>query len=247
LYTVSSGSAYTRVHFDQRMTCLSWAPVNGGHRTGVRDILNCTHARNNHIPLPAFESFLRRNIRNAGCRATRTVVLSTCVPQEYLGSSASTDTTTGLHIQALCTAGLGNAVAPGDHAAYNEELCRQHAVLGTINLIVIINRALTDAALSELSSIVTLAKASVMVELDIRSLSGCLCLATGTDGAVVCALEKHPISLCFAGLHTRLAEAVSVNVRQAFLASLKKRLKLTGTPSDGTVISTARARFLAQR
>ncbi len=244
MYTLNSTPGHTLISFDRPMACLSWAPHNGGRRDGISHILNRTLPRNELRTLPLLQADLIRDLSESELNPGTVVAMLTTVPQEYLGL-ATHEGSNGFKVTAACTVGLGNALAPGEHAAYDEESGSQAYRTGTINIMVLINRRLEECAALELSNTVSLSKASVMADLGLTSRRhGRLKLATGTDCNAVCWNPDHRISLQYAGLHTRLAELTANAVRSAMLASLALRLGLADQP-ESSLLALAHSRLTA--
>ncbi len=216
----------TRIEFSSFQTCLSWAPWNGGSVSDIRTVLNFTclpgEVEAEHFDAAAW---LRSRVRMMGLEARQTVALLTAVPQSALRYGSHCDPETGLTAKAYCTLGLGNASAPGDPATYNEELEIARYRPGTINLTVAVNRALTQSAQIELLSSVTQAKSSVMAAFGRRSsVSGNVCLGTGTDCTAVLSPMLHRVTLRFAGAHCRVAEVAARAAIEAMRSALHAHL-----------------------
>lgn len=118
----------------------------------------------------------------------------------------------GLRVGVLATAGVqGNAMrASVDSGNYVEP--------GTINLIILTNRKLTPAAMTQLLILATEAKTAALEDLDIRSsYTGTAATGTGTDNVVVVAGAGARATM--GGGHTKLGElagkAVYAAVREA--------------------------------
>lgn len=244
MYTLNSTPGQTLISFDRPMACLSWAPHNGGRRDGISHILNRTLPRNELRTVEQIQADLICNLRDSELNPAAVVAMLTTVPQDYLGL-AEHEGSNGFMVTAACTVGLGNALVPGEHAAYDEESGSQAYRTGTINIMVAVNRQLEECAALELSNTVSLSKAAVMADLRLTSRRhGRLKLATGTDCNAVCWNPDHRIRLQYAGLHTRLAELTANAVRAAMLASLALRLGLAGQP-ESNLLAMAHSRLTA--
>lgn len=236
---------FTMLSFAKPISCLSWAPLGGGRRNGIRFVVNRTLPKNDLRPLPVLQADTEQFIAERGMRLPETVAMLTTASQKFLGCSIARNNK-GLLMVALCTVGLGNAVAPGDHAAYDEERGQTPSSSGTINIILTLNRNLTENAALELMHTMAMAKASIMVELGLVNRHGQLKLATGTDCQVLCWDQDHEITLAYAGMHTRLAELAAGAVRKAMLESMAKRLGAEYS-NDSELLRLARSRFTATR
>ncbi len=154
------------------------------------------------------------------------VVMVTTVPQGFRGTAERSAGSIAVRVHA--TVGLGNALAAGDPVTLPR--------IGTINTIVLIDAALSDAACLESIAIATEAKAGFLAARGVRStVSGRIATGTGTDCTAVVALghpadgqdaSRRPV-LSYAGKHTLLgklvAEAVADAVRDAMADSLARR------------------------
>ncbi|WP_062560308.1 adenosylcobinamide amidohydrolase [Paracoccus aminovorans] len=107
----------------------------------------------------------------------------------------------------LATVGLGNAERVGHRRAF------PRAGYGTINIAVLVEAGLTDAAMIEALSIAAQARTAAVLAAQVALPSG---LATGT-GTDCIALACDPGPERFAGLHTELGEAVGHCVHDAVL------------------------------
>lgn len=245
MHHIENTPEYTALYFDRPVSTVSWAPFGGGRRDGIRYVINRTLAKNSLHTIPQLLEDTEQLILSRGMQKDSTVAMLTTASQNYLGRAYFRGKK-GLLISAFATVGLSNAVAPGEHAAYDEESGQDMIPAGTINLIVAIERSLTENAALELIHTMAIAKASVMVELGLVNRNGKIKLATGTDCEVLCWDSSHETSLQFAGLHTRLAEHVSLAVRGAMLESLAKRLG-TNFNDEPLLIKLANSRFAATR
>lgn len=206
----------TQILFDREVRCLSWAPYNGGIKTNIEAIANCTLTK--YIEENKIKVFIEKHILHPN----KTVVLLTTVLQKYIRIVKQRCENTELEITAFCTAGIGNALAIGDKASYNEELDR----VGTINIIVIANKTLTLEAQLELSSIITMAKSQVMYNKRLISpISQNICLGTGTDCIAICSPNStKEATLKYAGLYTKVAELAGRAVMSSLTKALDSRI-----------------------
>lgn len=122
----------------------------------------------------------------------------------HFQASAEVD---GLRASALATVGLGNAERVGARR-------RAAAGYGTINIAVVIEAGLTDAALLEAMTIACEARTAAVMEAGLHVGAG---LATGT-GTDCIAIAADAGALAYAGLHTALGEAVGHAVHTAVSA-----------------------------
>ncbi len=123
-----------------------------------------------------------------------------------------------LHATALVTAGVeGNAVRTGkDVGAWHEP--------GTINIIVLTNRRLTERAATRAIITATEAKTAALWDMDIRSVqSGLLnpATGTGTDEIIVVCGEGNTVTN--AGQHAKMGELIAAAVYPAVQEALLKQ------------------------
>ena len=130
-------------------------------------------------------------------------------------------------VHAIVTAGVtGNAGRAGDPAVYverNGEYAKV-PVDGTINTIVLINAALSDAALSRAVVTMTEAKSAILQELAIRSrVSEGIATGTGTDQFCIACLvppeDSKPIT--WTGKHSKMGELIGCAVKDATREALR--------------------------
>lgn len=132
----------------------------------------------------------------------------------------------GGELWVLLSSGLSNARCAGDPSDWREPLYQP----GTINTAIITSLQLSLATQLELLSIATQAQTVALREAGIRSaVSDALATGTGTDAtALVTApatssASKSAASVRWAGLHTELAEVLSVALIEALSASIARR------------------------
>ncbi len=217
----------TLVRFHTPQRCLSWAPWNGGLKTDIRLVANRTLGENEGYPDEAsrLAQWAKRDLVARGLLPKESVGMLTTVPQAAICMGSRQDRGTGLRVETFCTLGLGNALAPGDGALYNEELGTGKTKPGTINLIVAVNRGLAECAQYELMSVITQAKCAVLLRHGKKSrVSGNICLGTGTDCIAILAPQSHEVTLNYAGLHCKLAEVTAQSVMQAVAKALEVHL-----------------------
>jgi adenosylcobinamide amidohydrolase len=173
---------------------LSWAPLNGG-LVEARTIVN-HQVRTDEVPLQEPEAFLAALARRLNVKEPA-VGLMTGVKMERVVRRVRQQE--ALILECFATVGLSNALAVGDPATYSESP-------GTINLIVVINRPMTPAALVEAVGMVTEAKVRALHAVRVKStVSDALATGTGTDCiAVACPLGTPAYRYC--GKHTQLGE-----------------------------------------
>jgi adenosylcobinamide amidohydrolase len=99
---------------------------------------------------------------------------------------------------------------------------------GTINIMLFINHALTEAALTRTIMMATEAKTAALQELAINSrYSDGLATGTGTDQIIVSAPDREGYRLTWAGKHGKLGELIGLAVKEAVKETLAKQNGLT--------------------
>lgn len=196
------------------LMCVSWAPYvpRAGEpiTAPVEAIFNWTIPVDEFLVPSRIRAYCRDGVRAHGRDPRKSLVLLTSVPQVALQRCRVQDDRTDLVVEAFCTAGLGNAVAPGDPTLYHEEFEAGVMRPGTVNVIVGVNRRLAKTALFELVQVVTMAKCQALFRFGKHShASGRIVLGTGTDCTVVAGLLEHPIRLHYGGMAVRVGELVA--------------------------------------
>lgn len=198
------------VAFPTPYRVLSWAPLHGGF-TEARTILNHqvqTEAYPAHEP----GVFLHSLAQQLNVHAP-VVGLMTGVKLERLVRRVSQYD--AILIECFATVGLSNALAVGDPATYEEQP-------GTINLILVVNQPIADAALVEAVAVITEAKVRALYAATVKStISDALATGTGTDCvAVACPLGAPAYAYC--GKHTRLGELFGQAVSEAVAKGIRR-------------------------
>ena len=132
-------------------------------------------------------------------------------------------TSQGVELSAMVTAGISNACCAGDRADWRTFQVDDNPT-GTINIIIITNAMMSQAAMVESVMIVTEAKTVAMRELGVKSLvSGVIATGTGTDAiAVVNGFGPETIHYC--GKHVLFGEMLASAVIEAVTGSLSDRI-----------------------
>jgi adenosylcobinamide hydrolase len=202
---------------------LSWAPLVGG-LAEAQTIIN-HQVRTDEYSAHEPEVFLQALAQRLDLRAP-VVGLMTGVKMERLVRRIGRHDS--LAIECFATVGLSNALAVGDPATYEENP-------GTINLIVVVNRALMAAALVEAVAIATEAKVRTLYAARVKSIvSDALATGTGTDCvAIACPLGEPAYRYC--GKHTQLGELLGRVVYEAITEGLQRAgtAELAAPPFSG--------------
>ncbi|MFH1429951.1 MAG: adenosylcobinamide amidohydrolase [Candidatus Uhrbacteria bacterium] len=220
----------------EALACLSWAPHMPGDDksfvTPIHAVVNYTLTDDERGDLGrGAVDFCNRVLRDEALDPRTSITLLTVVPQEQLQHCLVERESTGLEVRAFCTAGIRSAIAPGDPTLYDEEFEERTPEPGTINIITIINRQLTQSAMLELTQVITMAKCQAMYRIGaVSRLSNRIALGTGTDCIVVGGLRKCAIRLRYGGMHVKLAELTACAVDEVVTRAIEgQRAHLAAT------------------
>jgi adenosylcobinamide amidohydrolase len=152
-----------------------------------------------------------------------TAVMGTAANMSYAAVAHESDE--GVQVAAIVTAGVQtNATCAGDPAAWRETVdgtVRAPQVAGTINTILLVNRAVTPGVLSRLAVVMTEGKSAALQRLAVPSCySADLATGTGTDQFCVAA-PMEGVPLTSASPHVKLGEIAGLAVRKATLEALR--------------------------
>jgi adenosylcobinamide amidohydrolase len=218
---------------------ISTSVRNGGQREGLRFLVNhqsCegTDHRERHAEITGGEAYHDSSCMEMEIDPGMSASMQTAANMNYAAVVAANDL--DVTVTAVVTAGVhGNATCAGDPASWREtetgwEKVTSPAVAtpvaGTINTILLINRALTEGALARTVITMTEAKSAALQRLAVRSLySADFATGTGTDQYCVAARlggrdggGKEFIST---SPHSKLGELIGVAVRDATLEALR--------------------------
>jgi adenosylcobinamide amidohydrolase len=158
---------------------------------------------------------LGRIVRSLGVNPGRAVAMMTGV--QIKRAASTTENHGDMIVTAWCTAGCSNALRVGDPASI------ENAASGTINLLVLINQPLGEAAMVEAIQIATEARVAAVFAARVKSVrSGRPATGTGTDCIVVAAPAEGPGHL-YCGKHTRLGELIGRTVYRSCSLGLARR------------------------
>jgi len=209
---------------------LSTSVKNGGQRRGLRYLVNHQSCegkdhRERHEVLSRLgqEGYHDSVCREIGVEPEEAAVMGTAANMNYAAVVAAEDC--GVLVTAAVTAGVqGNAACAGDPAAWREVEGKWEKVApmgGTINTILLINRAVTEAGLARAVVTMTEAKSAALARLAVGSrYSQDLATGTGTDQySVAAAWVGRPMTST--GPHVKLGELIGRAVRDATLEALR--------------------------
>jgi iron complex transport system ATP-binding protein len=133
-------------------------------------------------------------------------------------------------VAAFCTAGVGNPCSAGNFATANEGV----AAPGTINIVVLIDGNLTQAAMVNTVITATEAKTMALFQANIRLPNGAMATGTTTDAIVIACTGKGKL-LRYAGSATDLGFLVGRTVYQAVAQGISDYLELIGPKKQKTL------------
>lgn len=204
MITVTLDRPWLDVRLPRPMRAVSWAPVGGG--TTTTDRVLWREVRNADLT-PDFDALGWFADQMAG-RAPGAVGMMTS--RDIGGWREGRAEVEGIRAHAVATVGLSNAEAVGSRLPWHP------ADYGTINLLVALDCALTEAAQLEAISIAVQARTAAVMAAGLHLATG-LATGTGTDCVV---LACDPGTVPHAGLHTAVGEAVGAAARAAMVAGV---------------------------
>lgn len=217
---------------------LSSAPVGGGLNKSSRIMILKVDKNFNEDPVEHFKS--RRE--SVGCGEAVCLMTAADLTKAEVVSEIGS-----FKVAVVATAGVSNASSICDSFPLNH--------IGTINIVVIVDRQLTEGCMTNIIMSATEAKCRALNSLDIRSVSsGEQATGTSSDAIVVASLGRGD-ALRYAGSATELGRVVGKCVEKAVRSAVMKhdnlvperpllrRLEERGIAFED-LISTAEAMFL---
>jgi adenosylcobinamide amidohydrolase len=198
------------VSFASRVPVLSWAVLNGG-MCYADHVVNC-HVRGDDDAIFCAEpgQWLKRTALELGLQG-KVVALATAVPMKNL--IAVSLSSSSAEITCFATVGCANALCVGDPAVAATAEAKP-SPLHTINIIVMAQPGLSNAAMVEAIQIVTEGRVRALYEAGIpSSVSTRIATGTGTDCIAIVSLDGKRLPYC--GKHTRLGELIGSAVHEA--------------------------------
>jgi adenosylcobinamide hydrolase len=178
----------------------------------------------NQLPVDFDLGIDHKVIKSLGLTPEQIALLNTAVNMEHM--AVAEERFEDFKVCCFASAGTGgNALRMGvDKADWTERKGIYVSPLGTINIIVLTNAKLTDAAMARAIITVTEAKTGVLQDLNIKSslTPEKQATGTGTDHIIVVSgtNSSKPIH-CTSG-HTKMGELVAVATKKAVTQALKK-------------------------
>lgn len=229
LFEVRCDRPFLVAGFREPQAVLSWAVARPGFRV-AREVA-WLEVREAELPEGVdHEALLARRLAAAGLEDAVAMMTSRDVRRHRLASARSG----GIAASCLATVGLRNAVRVGAPRAVP-------ARPGTVNLLAAVSVSLSEAALVEAVSIAAEARTAAIIDAAWPTAGG-LATGTGTDCIVVAASAAgadRPRAEAFAGLHTRVGEALGAAVYEAVGRGAREWIAEHGRPpavevTDGT-------------
>jgi len=210
------------VSFEYPYNVLSSGLVNAGFLK-TQAIINhhvectsdCSNCKNKRFPNEEIKKIAEKHSlpKNA-------VILMTAASME--NHSKTTGTFRDIIVTCLITAGTSNATRAGDPANWYEE-DEEFTETGTINIIILTNRCLTESAMVGSIITATEAKTAALYKLDLKSrYSSEGATGTGTDGIVI-ASDPNGGRISYAGAHSKFGEMVGKVVYKGVLEAIEKQ------------------------
>jgi len=210
---------------------LSTSVRHGGQVDHLRHLLNhqscegTAHLdRHRVITEEGLDAYHDRVCTEVALPPDETAVMGTAANMNYVALVTEVDEE--LAVTAAVTAGVaGNATAAGEPATWRENetgMQKVPAYAGTINTMLLINRALTPAALARVVVTMTEGKSAALHRLAVPSKRHIdLATGTGTDQYCIAAPAAGVRALTSASPHVKLGELVGLATRSATLEALR--------------------------
>lgn len=198
---------------DVRYVCNNYAPPSlwcSLHRRGFRD------------------SYFNELLTQLGVLPSECICLGTGVDMDAVAYAE--EQYRDLWVAAFTTAGVkGNAMRAGYDSASKYEVDGEFLDVGTINIIVITNASLTDAAMARALITITEAKVAALQELDVRSSynPNYQATGTGTDNAII--VSGVGIRITYTGGHSKAGELIARAVLRSVKEAVNKWERLAGS------------------
>ncbi|WP_439541667.1 adenosylcobinamide amidohydrolase [Hyphomicrobium sp.] len=194
-FALSCRAPFLVASFGAPQAMLSWSLTKPGFQTARQ--VAWLEVRNADLPPGADPLvWIGRQFSDANLSDAVTLVTSRSIAQHHLAQA----TVDGCTATCLATVGLSNGERVGQRST---EPVR---VPGTINILLHVSQALSQAAMIETVSIVTQARTLAVIEAFVPR-AGVQVTGTGTD-CIVVAAPSDGEAANFAGLHTGIGEAV---------------------------------------
>lgn len=225
LASVQITADYCRIDLHQPMTCFSNAPWRGGMQTGIQGILNLKVAKDaKPDPLTGEHEPLEHTFPRVVQELTMTMNSVGMMTAASMKSFRFHFETIQEYALLICvTSGLDNARRVGDPADdpglhLTNTSGTPPLPAGTINMMMVTNAPLSQAAAIEAIALLTEAKTAACYDLGVPSRklpfpntehTAKLATGTGTDATLVAIPQEHEGSaILYCGKHTLLGEKI---------------------------------------
>ena len=251
LYTASRQSRYLIITLKQAHQVLSTSDINGGQNNTLNNIVNFQSVEGNghdnrfeHILSLSNQQYHQELADALNLDAKKMASMGTAaninnvvhVQKSYRDITVNTFVTAGVR---------GNSLRSGDPARWYQAKDGNEFVKdsGTINIILLLNRALTPGAQAKAATVLTEAKSAALIELAIPSKqSQHIATGTGTDQFAIASPMKSSLNtLDSASGHLKLGELIGSAVREAVIEAISVQNGLER--SDTRSIMHALGRF----
>ncbi len=210
---INISKKHLSIKLEKTSNILSWCVHNGGQRKG-RNIFWAQVSPNDLTPTIEPLEHLQGMWENEAEKPDVAFMTSAYISDFVHKKNIHQD----LEVEVLTTVGMGNALKVGDPGGF-------HLSLGTINILVEINRPISESAMIEAICIATEAKTTAVIESGIRSIiSGKISSGTGTDCIGIAAAEKqqNQNEYIYSGKHTKLGELIGLATYEAVTLGINK-------------------------
>ncbi|WP_019616144.1 adenosylcobinamide amidohydrolase [Psychromonas ossibalaenae] len=238
LFTIKQQGRFIGIYLLNRHRVLSSCPVNGGLCDDLTHLVN--HQSCDPVPQSVHSNYLNSlsasqyhhlQCRSLGIPGETTVLLNTAVNMN--NHAIAQHSYKDLRVTVLATAGVeSNALCAGDKTTWHEsdngiESCTEpHQQAGTINLIVLINQALSKGATARAAVTLCEAKTEALRQLAVKSnYSARLATGTGTDQYIIASTLEDPrknklTERQWSGGHSKLGELIALSCIEALHSAL---------------------------
>lgn len=192
---------------------LSWAIIGGGLQKSQHVVW---HRVGNHdLPLDVDPVELYQNRLKE--REMPGNVIGFLTSARLFNHSIEDSFEDDLWVRCLATVGLGNAVRVGERL--NE---KQHARVGTINLLLQTSAPLTERAMIEAMSIIAEARTLAVMDSRVKTKAGHFATGTGTDCIALASPINDQVDLVYTGKHTKMGLLLGEATRKAVGLGIEK-------------------------
>ena len=229
--SIRRGGRFVIADLSEAHLTLTTSVTNGGQTDHVRHLVNhqsCEGAGHDDrfrvITELGQEAYHDSVCEEVGLPSSETAVMGTAANMNYVAIVTEEDA--DVVVTAVVTAGVQtNAICAGDPASWRETpegISKVAAVAGTINTMLLLNRAMTAAALARAVVTMTEGKSAALQRLAVPScFSNDLATGTGTDQFCVAAPLRGDRPLTSASPHMKAGELIGLTVRRATAEALR--------------------------